>query len=266
MEHNLDKTYTASESLIEQATPSAPSGCPPWGAAKRGGGAEHTRSVAFHTHPLFQPYLEILLRENAKYNLTAITDPEEIRQKHFADSLALLDDAPCPVPQGASLLDVGSGGGFPGVPLKLARPDVALTLLEATGKKAEFLKALCEELGIEAAVMNARAEQAAHDPAQREQYDVVVARAVAALPMLCELCLPFVRPGGVFAAYKGPKEKAVIELETAGGAIALLGGALEHVHGETTGYGGRTRIMIRKISQTPTNYPRNHGIMRKKPL
>ena len=218
------------------------------------------------SHPLFQAYLEILLRENAKYNLTAITDPEDIRQKHFADSLALLDDEPCPIPQTASLLDVGSGGGFPGVPLKLARPDISLTLLEATGRKADFLRLLVRELGIEAAVMNARAEQAAHDPAFREQFDVVVARAVAALPMLCELCLPFVKPGGVFVAYKGPKEKAGMELEAARGAIALLGGALERVHGEATVYGGRTRIMIRKISQTPANYPRNHGVMRKKPL
>jgi len=219
-----------------------------------------------HPSPLFPLYLAILLRENAKHNLTAITAPEEIRQKHFADSLALLDDEPCPLPPGSSLLDVGSGGGFPGVPLKIARPDIALTLLEATGKKARFLALLAQELGIEATILHARAEEAAHDPAYREQYDVVTARAVAALPMLCELCLPFVKPGGVFVAYKGPREKAQEELRAAASAIKVLGARIEQVHSESTVYGGRTRIILRKISQTPANYPRNHGAMTKKPL
>jgi len=219
-----------------------------------------------HPSPLFPLYTQILLRENAKYNLTAITDPEEIRQKHFEDSLALLDDEPCPLPPGASLLDVGSGGGFPGVPLKIARPDIALTLLEATGKKAEFLRMLVAELGLAADVLQARAEEAAHEPAYRERFDVVTARAVAALPLLCELCLPFVKVGGVFAAYKGTEEKAREELRAAAGAIEVLGAQVERVHSEATAYGGRTRIILRKISQTPANYPRNHGVMRKKPL
>jgi len=216
--------------------------------------------------PLFPLYASILLRENAKYNLTAITDPEEIRQKHFVDSLALLEDEPCPLPSNASLLDVGSGGGFPGVPLKIARPDIALTLLEATGKKAAFLALLTQELGLEADVLHARAEQAAHDRAYRERFDVVTARAVAALPMLCELCLPFVKPGGAFVAYKGPVEKACKELAAAADAIKILGAEAEHVHSESTGYGGRTRIILRKISRTPAIYPRNHRAMRKNPL
>jgi len=215
---------------------------------------------------LFPLYGTILLRENQKFNLTAITDPEEIRQKHFADSLALLDDEPCPLAPHASLLDVGSGGGFPGVPLKIARPDIALTLLEATGKKADFLRALTEELGIEAMVLHARAEEAAHDPAYRERFDVVTARAVAALPLLCELCLPFVKVGGAFVAYKGPREKAEEEIYAAHKAIKLLGAAVERMHAESTSYGGRTRIMLRKISRTPANYPRNHGAMRKNTL
>lgn len=214
----------------------------------------------------FQHYEQILLRENAKYNLTAITDPEEIRQKHFADSLALLDDLPCPLLPGASLLDVGSGAGFPGMPLKIARPDLRVTLLEATGKKAEFLRMLARELGVEADVLNARAEDAAHDAAYREQFDVVTARAVAALPLLCELCLPFVKPGGVFVAYKGPREHAEGEARQAAKAIALLGAQLERLHSETTVYGGRSRIILRKFSPTLTEYPRNYGAMRKKPL
>ena len=217
-------------------------------------------------HPLFPLYAQILLRENQKYNLTAITDPEEIGLKHFADSLALLDGESCPLPAGASLLDVGAGGGFPGVPLKIARPDVNLSLLEATKKKAEFLRMLVDELGLEACIINARAEEAAQAQAYREQFDVVTARAVAALPMLCELCLPFVKVGGVFAAYKGPEEKAREELAAAAGAVKILGAEVECVHSECTVYGGRTRIILRKISRTPTNYPRNPGAMRKKPL
>ena len=217
-------------------------------------------------NPLFQLYEQILLHENEKYNLTAITDLAEIRQKHFADSLALLDDVPCPLSPGAALLDVGSGGGFPGVPLKIAQPDIALTLLEATGKKAAFLRMLAWELGLVVEVLNARAEQAAHLPEHRERFDVVTARAVAALPLLCELCLPFVKPGGVFIAYKGTGEKTQEELAAAASAIKLLGAELEQVHSETTAYGGRSRIILRKISHTAANYPRNYGLMRKKPL
>jgi len=152
------------------------------------------------------------------------------------------------------------------VPLKIARPDISLTLLEATGKKAEFLRMLVAGLGLEADVLQARAEEAARDQAFREQFDVVTARAVAALPLLCELCLPFVKVGGVFAAYKGPEEKAREELRSAAGAIKVLGAQVERVHSEATVYGGRTRIILRKISRTPANYPRNHGVMRKKPL
>jgi 16S rRNA (guanine527-N7)-methyltransferase len=214
--------------------------------------------------PRFALYEEILLRENAKYNLTAITDPAEIRQKHFADSLALLDDLELPL--GAAVLDVGSGAGFPGVPLALARPGWRVTLLEATAKKARFLRMLASELELPLAVVNARAETAAHDPALRARFDLVVARAVAALPLLCELCLPYVKEGGIFAAYKGAGERAGGEVEQARQANAVLGARCEKIMEETTAYGQRTRIMLRKLSQTPTIYPRNHGAMRKKPL
>jgi 16S rRNA (guanine(527)-N(7))-methyltransferase RsmG len=219
-----------------------------------------------HPSPPFPLYEAILLRENAKHNLTAITAPEEIRRKHFADSLALLGDDPCPVPPGASLLDVGSGGGFPGVPLKIARPDISLTLLEATGKKAGFLRMLAEELGLDVRVINARAEAAAHNPAYRERFDVVTARAVAALPLLCELCLPFVKVGGVFVAYKGPRAKAEEEMRAAAKAIEALGAEIERVHGEAADYGGRSRMILRKLSPAAACYPRNHGTMRNKPL
>ncbi len=214
---------------------------------------------------MFEQYASILLRENAKYNLTAITAPEEIRQKHFEDSLALLGDE-LSIAQGASLLDVGSGAGFPGVPLKIARPDLQVTLLEATAKKAQFLALLARELELTVRVLNERAEQAAHERAYREAFDVVTARAVAALPVLCELCLPFVKIGGVFAAYKGTAEKAERELRGAENAIEALGAQLERVHSEDTVYGGRTRIILRKKAPTPPVYPRNYGLIKKKPL
>ena len=219
--------------------------------------------------PRFNLYEEILLRENAKYNLTAITDRLEIRQKHFEDSLALLNDLdalPCPLPADAHVLDIGSGAGFPGVPLSIARPDWRATLLEATAKKAQFLRMLAEELELTVTVVNARAEIAAHDPKLREQFDLVVSRAVASLPVLCELCLPYVKVGGLFVAYKGTGERAGQELAQARHAIAVLGAQHEKTAEEATVYGARTRIMLRKISQTPANYPRNHGNMLKKPL
>jgi len=212
----------------------------------------------------FELYRQILLRENEKYNLTAITEPEEIRQKHFEDSLSLLDDIE--IPQGASLLDVGSGAGFPGVPLLIARPDLRVTLLDSTAKKAEFLRMVAEELELPLKVVCMRAEVAAHETGMRERYDVVVSRALASLPLLCELCLPFVKVGGVFAAYKGTREKALMELEAAREAIRILGAGEATIKGETTVYGERTRMILRKISQTPTKYPRNYGVILKKPL
>ena len=212
----------------------------------------------------FEAYRRILLRENAKYNLTAITDPEEIAQKHFADSLSLLEAYD--VQQSARLLDVGSGAGFPGAPLAITRPDLRVTLLESTAKKANFLRLLAEELDLPLTVVCARAEQAAHSPALRESFDLVVSRAVAGLPLLCELCLPFVNAGGAFAAYKGTREKTEAELRGAARAITLLGGELLQTAGEATNYGERTLVLIRKIAHTPAIYPRNHGAMVKKPL
>jgi len=213
---------------------------------------------------LFSTYQELLLQENKKYNLTSITDPDEIRQKHFEDSLLLLDIME--IPQGTKLIDVGSGAGFPGVPLNIARPDLQISLLESTTKKADFLRLLGERLGLPFVIINERAETAAHDRNLREQFDFAVSRAVARLPALCELCLPFVKQGGCFAAYKGTNEKATQEFAQARQAIKILGAEVEKIESKQTTYGERTIIMIRKISQTPGLYPRNHGAMLKKPL
>jgi len=235
----------------------------------------------------FALYEQILLRENAKYNLTAITNPDEIRQKHFADSMAILqipELAPHLQP-GHCLLDVGSGAGFPGVPLKIARPDLHVVLLEASAKKCAFLQMLGKELKLTAPdgklarlaeartgpragleVHNARAEQAAHNPDLREQFHVVVSRAVAALPVLCEWCLPFVQVGGVFVAYKGTRERTQEELDTAANAIAVLGGEVLYMKHSTGTAGERTYIIIEKKRETPQEYPRENRLIKSKPL
>lgn len=213
---------------------------------------------------LFSAYAAFLLQENQKYNLTSITDPAEIQAKHFEDSLLLLDIAE--IPQGASVIDIGAGAGFPGVPLGIARPDLRLTLLESTGKKAAFLRELGVRLDLPFTVINERAETAAHDPKLRENFDWAVSRAVAALPLLCELCLPFVKTGGVFAAYKGAREKALVELAQSQHALRVLGAAAVKIETRQAAHGERTILLLKKISQTPGNYPRNHGAMLKKPL
>ncbi|MDR1927227.1 MAG: 16S rRNA (guanine(527)-N(7))-methyltransferase RsmG [Oscillospiraceae bacterium] len=213
----------------------------------------------------FNAYAEILLRENEKYNLTAITSPEEVARKHFLDSLLLLRWQP--PEEGAMLLDVGSGAGFPGMVLAIAREDLRVTLLESSRKKADFLTALARalELELRVQVLCARAEEAAKQPLWRERFDFVTARAVAALPALCEYCLPFVRIGGCFAALKGSagEQEAVL----AGNAVALLGGApCALMREDIPGLGRRSCVVIRKISQTPAKYPRKQGMIHKRSL
>jgi len=213
----------------------------------------------------FNRYEQILLRENEKYNLTAITDLEEIRQKHFADSMNILTHYD--IPNESRVLDIGSGGGFPGVPLKIVRPDIYLTLLESSTKKCGFLKLLAGELKLDLQVTCARAEEAAHDAALREQFDLVVSRAVAALPMLCELCLPFVEVGGMFVAYKGTLEKTEQELADAAGAIDACGAQFVSLCPvASSAMGERTLVMIKKVKPTPEEYPRKNSAIQKKAL
>lgn len=207
-------------------------------------------------------YAQFLIEYNEKVNLTAITDPAEIAQKHFLDSLLLL--AAAKIPEGASLIDVGTGAGFPGVPVRLARPDLHLTLLDSLNKRVVFLRELCTRLDIEADVFHARAEDAAHT-ALREQFDFATARAVASLPVLCEYCLPFVKVGGMFAALKS--RSAAEELEASRKALSLLGGRLEEEKVFLLPDSSERRILlIRKISQTPPKYPRPSAKMAKNPL
>lgn len=208
-------------------------------------------------------YAEFLAAYNEKVNLTAITDPEEIARKHFLDSLLLA--AAEPLAPGARLADVGTGAGFPGVPLKLLRPDLSLTLLDSLRKRIVFLQELSQRLNLSYETLHLRAEDAGRQPALREQFDVVTARAVASLPVLCEYCLPLAKVGGVFAALKsrGVEE----ELEAAGRAVSLLGGKLVGVRRfQLPIEGERAIVIIKKISQTPPKYPRPSAKMAKSPL
>lgn len=198
-------------------------------------------------------YYELLIEWNKKMNLTRITEPEEVAVKHFADSLTLLNFVE--IPEGASVIDVGTGAGFPGIPLKIARPDIRLTLLDSLNKRLTFLDEVCFELGIESNLVHSRAEHASKNPPYREAYDLAVSRAVARMRVLAEYCLPYVKVGGQFAAMKGPDLRE--ELEEAAEIIETLGG-------DITGFdefslnnaGDRTIVTIEKTSKTPRGFPR----------
>lgn len=211
----------------------------------------------------FDRYAEILVDWNGRMNLTTITKPEEIVVKHFVDSLRVLHEAE--IPQGASLIDVGAGAGFPSVPLKIVRPDLRLTLLDSLNKRVTFLDALSEALAQGNVCLHGRAEEAGRSPTLRAQFDFATARGVAHLRELSEYCLPFVKLGGVFAALKGGEIDA--ELKDSQRAIALLCGRVESVKRFTLPDGSsRTIVLIRKVSHTTTKYPRPHAKMLKNPL
>ncbi len=213
----------------------------------------------------FESYLDFLLEWNQRINLTAITDRDEIWRKHFLDSLSCLKV----IPRAGSLriIDVGTGAGFPGIPLKIAVPDIQLTLVESVGKKAEFCRLLSAQLKLRGVtILHARAEEIGCDPRHREQYDGAVARAVARLPVLAEYLLPLVKVGGWALAQKG--ESGPQEMDAAAGAARLLGGAPEHiVPVDLPGIAEkRFLILLRKQSPTPSKYPRRAGAALKKPL
>jgi 16S rRNA (guanine527-N7)-methyltransferase len=207
----------------------------------------------------FERYRAELLDWNSRVNLTAITQPAAIDRLHFADSLACLLE---PIDAGAAVLDVGAGAGFPGLPMKIARPDLRLTLLEATGKKARFLEHLVAALSLDGVTV---AAERAETFAEREAFDVVVARALAAMPALLELTLPFCRVGGVVLALKkGARLSA--ELAAAGRALAILGGQLVEPRAYELEGEPRRLVVVRKVSPTPAGYPRRPGVPAKKPL
>ncbi len=211
----------------------------------------------------FQKYLELLLEWNEKINLTAITDPSQVVEKHFVDSLTLLSHSK--IKEGAKVVDVGTGAGFPGIPLKIMRPDVELTLLDSLNKRLNFLGEVCSALEIEAHRVHKRAEEAGLDKTMRESYDVAVARAVAPMNVLCEYCLPLIKMKGSFIAMKGPG--AGEELMQAENALDILGGTdVELISLALPEAGERNLILVQKKAFTPKGYPRHGGTIGKHPL
>jgi len=211
----------------------------------------------------FRAYYDFLEKRGKNVNLTAITGAEEVARLHFLDSLALLNAADF---KQTKVIDIGSGAGFPGVPLKIVEPTIDLTLLDSTGKRVTFLSELCTELAIDATCLHARAEEAAHLQEMREAYDIVVSRAVARLNVLCELCLPFVRVGGVFIAMKGVESANEIEEEK--GTIEILGAKVqENFDYMVPGTNIKHRaVIVRKLTQTAVKYPRRFAKIQKAPL
>lgn len=211
----------------------------------------------------FDLYARLLCDWNEKINLTAITDPQEICVKHFADSLSML--AKVEIPQDAKLIDVGTGAGFPGLALKIARPDLRVTLLDSTKKKLMVLDDISQKLELDVELLHKRAEEAGQSRPYREQFDIATARAVANLAVLSEYCLPFVKVGGRFLAMKSAKTQE--ELDGAKKAIGQLGGRVEKVHTlqlETAGE--RTILELKKQSPTPAQYPRPSAKIARFPL
>ena len=213
----------------------------------------------------FKRYYQILVEANRRVNLTAITDIYDVEEKHFMDSVApasFFDFNLC-----NSIIDIGTGAGFPGVPLKLIFSHLKLVLVDSLNKRVDFLKTVVKELDLkDTVVLHGRAEELGRLAEHREQYDVCVSRAVSRLSSLVELCMPFVRTGGAFIPYKSRELDA--ELEEAEYAIELLGGKTVRVFELNLGARGLQRRfpVIEKITETPTKYPRKNGVPQKKPL
>lgn len=211
----------------------------------------------------FDIYAQMLVDTNKSMNLTAITEPDDIVIKHFADSLSLLKYVD--IPQSSSIIDVGTGAGFPGVALLIARPDLKLTLLDSLNKRLVFLNNVLNGTGLKAETVHSRAEDAGKNALYREKYDFSVARAVAFLPVLSEYCLPFVKVGGAFIAMKAAS--AGDEISQSDRAIHVLGGKVTADDSfDLFGAGERHIIFVKKISQTPTKYPRPSAAIAKKPI
>lgn len=207
----------------------------------------------------FVKYYEFLIAYNENVNLTAITEFSEVVVKHFIDSV--LPFTMCDIKPNSCFADIGTGAGFPAIPLMIYRPDLKCTLVEALNKRCVFLEQLCQLLDISAEITHSRAEDFAKSG--REKFDIVTARAVAALPTLAEYCMPLIKVGGRLIALKSVNE----DISAADRALNLLGGEkAEKIDYKIPNGDDRRLVIVRKISQTPTIYPRNPGIIKKKPL
>lgn len=205
-------------------------------------------------------YADFLVEYNKNVNLTAITDPVEILYKHFIDSILLTKYVD--FSKKSAIIDVGTGAGFPSVPIKIFYPDIKITLLDSLNKRITFLKNLCQKIEIDAEFIHGRAEIIGRMPEYREKFDISCARAVANMSLLSEYCLPFVKVGGIFAAMKGPSENINASLN----AVDLLGGRFENDFSYEIESEKRKIVIVRKVSQTSTSFPRNSSQIKKKPL
>ena len=211
----------------------------------------------------FDKYGDLLLSWNEKMNLTAIRDSEGVVIRHFIDSLSLLSVMPLSGEE--KVIDVGTGAGFPGIPLLIARPTIQLTLLDSLNKRLVFLQAVLDELALSAKTIHARAEEGGRQKELREHFHLATARAVAALPVLCEYCLPFVKQGGYFVAMKGPDGGE--EAKAAQHALLCLQGKLRRqVDFTLPDDSRRTLLVVEKTGHTPATYPRAGAKMAKNPL
>ena len=211
----------------------------------------------------FNLYYELLTAKNKVMNLTAITEYNDVVRKHFIDSMMIsrvLD-----MKKINSLCDVGTGAGFPGIPLKIVYPHIQLTLVDSVGKRVNFLSEVVEKLGLEdVETIHSRTEDLAHNQKYREKYDMVTARAVASMNVLAEYCIPYAKIGGYFAAYKSGNIEE--EIENAKNAVKILGGKIEKTDVFEIYEMGRSIVLIKKASSTPKMYPRKAGTPSKNPL
>ena len=208
-------------------------------------------------------YAEMLIETNKSFNLTAIKEPDDVTVKHFADCLAIFKYVD--IPENAKIIDVGTGAGFPGLVMKLFRPDIQMTFLDSTKKKLGFIENVLNECGVSGEILHMRAEEAAQLSKYRENFDFATARAVAALPVLSEYCLPFVKVGGTFISMKSAESNE--EISEGKKAISILGGNIEEdIVFDLVENMPRRIIKIKKNSQTPTKYPRPSAQISKKPI
>lgn len=212
----------------------------------------------------FEKYYELLTEWNSFMNLTAITEHEEVLKKHFFDSLSIVKAVK--MEDIHTVMDIGTGAGFPGIPLKISYPHLKVVLLDSLGKRVKFLNHVINELGLEdISAIHGRAEDFARQAEYREQFDLCVSRAVANLSSLSEYCLPYTRKNCLFVSYKSGKVEE--ELENAKRAISLLGGKVEYVSKfMLTDAGERALVVIRKEKHTPNKYPRKAGLPSREPL
>lgn len=224
---------------------------------------ENKIEISDHQLSQFEKYAELLKEWNEKMNLTAITDDEGIAVKHFIDSIAVLKFHD--FNSNEKVIDIGTGAGFPGIPLKIMRPGIMLTLLDSLNKRLVFLEEVCKNLALHTELIHERAEEYSLKTEYREQYDTAISRAVANLPALCEYCIPYVKVGGTFVSMKGPDGEK--ELEAAENAINLLGAKKENIcQTILPDESERIIITIQKIKNTPPKYPRRGQKINKNPL